>query len=54
MYAKWAAEAAGEGHERRVPGSQVRRAEATQAHPDADAQRTEAEEAGLIGISGTL
>ena len=47
-YAKWA------GHERRVPGSQVRRAEATQAHPDADAQRTEAEEAGLIGISGTL
>jgi len=44
----------GEGHERRVPGSQVRRAEATQAHPDADAQRTEAEEAGLIGISGTL
>ena len=44
----------GEGHERRVPGSQVRRTEATQAHPDADAQRAEAEEAGLIGISGTL
>ena len=64
-YAKWAAEAAakatsgefpaaksagGQG----VPATKPRRTEATQAHPDADAQCAEAEEAGLIGISGTL
>ena len=41
-YAKWAAE----GHEWRVSGGKGR-AEAAQAHPDAGAQRAEAEEAGL-------
>lgn len=45
-YAKWAAEAAAKATSGEFPGGKGR-AEAAQAHPDAGAQRAEAEEAGL-------